>query len=749
MLGKKVWKIKHTKCKRKEFCCLIFFSFRSRKGMSATAIGQYSPLHQNTMGKCSMTRKRTTTTTMMMAVLLPPTVVVVVEETWFIGFSICMFAVLRTWMLERVEQMMSGKEDFELTGEWDLTTDIRETFFELVNNLHNHQKWLEWGIECRTAFALRDERTFGQTVDFVGRMLGNILFFEQKGMQILNELAHVNLEIAPVKQVASILHNVECVQKFWSLCASIASVHVKFRGFDLDFIQTCTNHPNHREKLYSILCVEKRRGNGKFQTIIHRLESQLSSLSSFRQDWLTLLPPVVGRTLSETVNICVANEMVAAEIAANAAHAFLPSSSMSTSTTTTTTQTTLSESVSDIASFAANNDLWPYFFSTLPLLDELHNVTFSGLCSNCHFPFFGECPLSYCISCNHERESLLIPTIYKSVPIVAESLEKRNNRKNGGSDLATILMMSMTPSTTTTTTSSVADTTTTNTTTTTVVANNNNGEPKAQARTAAATAAAKRKRAAARAAAAAEVTKLATDKQHQQQQQHDDLDDESDGDCCKPPAKKARKSLPSENEEDDNNDEGCKGGGRSEKQRMREAVSNFKRTIKKFFGHPIIIDEKIKGELFNDLDQYFRSRTDIRVPDHIEAASLPLVNGKRARTDKQYMYQALQATQWPGFYDHVTYLCFMYWGTPIKPVSKAFFKGLVDDFHTYRSIFETAKSQFKRKSTLNTQFVLYKLLKKNGYPVSESDFKLVVTDHTRDFHEKAWTVICQVTGWPN
>ena len=54
-----------------------------------------------------------------------------------------------------------------------------------------------------------------------------------------------------------------------------------------------------------------------------------------------------------------------------------------------------------------------------------------------------------------------------------------------------------------------------------------------------------------------------------------------------------------------------------------------------------------------------------------------------------------------------------------------------------------------RKSSLNSQWRLYKHLKRLGWPCKEKDFKIPTTQDILDFHKIKWAEICDILGWEN
>lgn len=72
---------------------------------------------------------------------------------------------------------------------------------------------------------------------------------------------------------------------------------------------------------------------------------------------------------------------------------------------------------------------------------------------------------------------------------------------------------------------------------------------------------------------------------------------------------------------------------------------------------------------------------------------------------------------------------------------------LLRDFETLQNLYEKMYKNTKRKSFINTQFVLYILLLRYKHPCKEEDFSLLRTQDRKTFHDTVCSEMFQELGW--
>lgn len=163
-----------------------------------------------------------------------------------------------------------------------------------------------------------------------------------------------------------------------------------------------------------------------------------------------------------------------------------------------------------------------------------------------------------------------------------------------------------------------------------------------------------------------------------------------------------------------------------------EERENFKKTIERFQGKQKI---KFPKDMFQKLDEYFRS---YGLPTGEE------VRNKKLKLDKELLLRALSEKKFNKYYEDINLISNMYWGYELPDISHIENK-LLEDYDKFNEVYRRIKKD--RKSSLNTQFLLYKLLKRNGYPCSKSDFKLMKTHDIIEYHEEIYKRVCKELNW--
>lgn len=163
-----------------------------------------------------------------------------------------------------------------------------------------------------------------------------------------------------------------------------------------------------------------------------------------------------------------------------------------------------------------------------------------------------------------------------------------------------------------------------------------------------------------------------------------------------------------------------------------EEKENFKKAMIRFQGKQKI---KFPKDFFEKLDEYFES---YGLPKGQE------VREKKLRPDKELLLKALSERKFNKYYEDINLICHIYWGFELPDVSHMESK-LLEDYEKFNEAYKRLKKD--RKSSLNIQFLLYKLLKRNGFPCTKSDFKLMKTADILEYHERIYHEVCKELGW--
>lgn len=142
---------------------------------------------------------------------------------------------------------------------------------------------------------------------------------------------------------------------------------------------------------------------------------------------------------------------------------------------------------------------------------------------------------------------------------------------------------------------------------------------------------------------------------------------------------------------------------------------------------------KLPQSLEGDLNEYFRS---FNLPIGSDIRTLPLnPKGTRGNTSLQLMFRALSETGHAEHYENCNLICAQYWGWMLPDVSHLE-DIIMSDYDATQAVYE--RMIRKRKSSINTQFRLFKHLQARGHPCSLSDFKVVTTPDILAALEEMW-----------
>ncbi len=170
-----------------------------------------------------------------------------------------------------------------------------------------------------------------------------------------------------------------------------------------------------------------------------------------------------------------------------------------------------------------------------------------------------------------------------------------------------------------------------------------------------------------------------------------------------------------------------------------EDRDNFFKAMKRYQGKQ---PNKIPPEIYRQLDKYF---ADYGLPDAEEIKKRPLDrNGRREGTNRDMLFKALFDIGRSSYYEDVNLIGNTYWGWELPDISHLE-DAIMDDYDASQRVFERTKTE--RKSCLNSQYRLFRHLRKLNYPCSEADFKIVTTREILEYHENMWKIMCDELGW--
>ena len=164
---------------------------------------------------------------------------------------------------------------------------------------------------------------------------------------------------------------------------------------------------------------------------------------------------------------------------------------------------------------------------------------------------------------------------------------------------------------------------------------------------------------------------------------------------------------------------------------------NFRKTLDRYQGK-LEPDHNIMKIIISELDYYFKSYGMVTGEEirKLEVDS----RGKKKGTSYHMMYEALLGIGKP-IYEHTNIICSKYWGWDLPDITHLEEQIISDYKATQRVLVRLNKT---RKSSINTQYRLFKHLQLVEYPCSLSDFRVVKTRDSQEQHEILWEKM--VTG---
>ncbi len=163
--------------------------------------------------------------------------------------------------------------------------------------------------------------------------------------------------------------------------------------------------------------------------------------------------------------------------------------------------------------------------------------------------------------------------------------------------------------------------------------------------------------------------------------------------------------------------------------------THFKDTIKQFQGKQNkFIDEKV----YKTLIHCFES-----------SCMRPMPNGKY-NVSKDHIKMFLQENSLYKYYEDINLIHYELTGIPCPDIT-IYEKQLVDDFDkfviVYDKVIQHDYCNYTRSNILNSYYILYQLLKKNGYSCKESDFPIIKTVDRKIEHDEIYEKCCKQLGW--
>jgi len=183
-------------------------------------------------------------------------------------------------------------------------------------------------------------------------------------------------------------------------------------------------------------------------------------------------------------------------------------------------------------------------------------------------------------------------------------------------------------------------------------------------------------------------------------------------------------------------------GGRINNSRNNyEDRANFEKVLLRYQGKQITKPGK---DLYMKLDEYFIMRGLPSMKQYNEMNLLP--DGTKPGTNREMIYEALSNIGCSGYYDDINLICSIFFGWNLPDISHLE-EEIMRDYDEFQAVYEQLPDREGRKSSLNSQWKLYILLKRRNWPCKFKDFKIPSTISILEYHKNKTREIYQILGW--
>jgi len=119
------------------------------------------------------------------------------------------------------------------------------------------------------------------------------------------------------------------------------------------------------------------------------------------------------------------------------------------------------------------------------------------------------------------------------------------------------------------------------------------------------------------------------------------------------------------------------------------------------------------------------------------------------KVTKEHIYLFLKEAGYSKHYEDLKLIFYNLTGTPLCDISHLE-QQLMDDFDVLSNLYDQQyiqTNEIKRKNFINTQYVLYQLLKRHKYPCDKDDFNFLKTIERKTFHDEVCSNLFSQLGW--
>lgn len=183
-----------------------------------------------------------------------------------------------------------------------------------------------------------------------------------------------------------------------------------------------------------------------------------------------------------------------------------------------------------------------------------------------------------------------------------------------------------------------------------------------------------------------------------------------------------------------------------------EDRKNFVKALMRYQGKQ---HDKPGSDLYVVLEKYFNDKQLPKIDINgnsvyispAEIKKLPLnKDGEKDGTSRLLMFKALKETDNKQGYDHINIILHEFWGWKLDDISHLE-EQIMNDYDDSQRVYEVLPKD--RTSSLNSQFRLFKHLRRLRHPCRSRNFRIPTTPDILEFHENMWAKMADVLDWEN
>lgn len=166
--------------------------------------------------------------------------------------------------------------------------------------------------------------------------------------------------------------------------------------------------------------------------------------------------------------------------------------------------------------------------------------------------------------------------------------------------------------------------------------------------------------------------------------------------------------------------------------------THFKDCINQYQGKQ---NATIDPQVYKDLTQQFKSHH--LIPENYE--DLPKEVAFE-NINKEHIMLFLKETEHTKHYEDVVLIHFQMTGKQPPDISHLESQ-LLHDFDELTNLYDKIYKNNERKNFINTQYVLYQLLKRHRFPCRKEDFNILKTIDRKYYHDTVMAELFEILGW--